>query len=122
MATLLHGTTRQRAERILASGPDVNFKEPHDDQPAGAFWSCLVSGPFPYGTPEQYARHKANLFPDEGGAVIVELGVPDDVISLTDQALHPLSSGAVVFENGHGLDELMAAWPTISKQIRAVNP
>jgi hypothetical protein len=120
MAFLLHGTTRERAERILAFGPDPNFKEPHDDQRAEAFWTCLPSGPFPYGRPDDYARRKSALFPDEGGPVILIVDVPDDLIVLTDQALHPLRWGTVAFEEGHGLEELVAAWPTIPKQIQAV--
>ena len=54
--------------------------------------SGLVFRPahFLMAAPKQYARRKADLFPDEGGAVIVELGVPDDVIALTDLALYPL--------------------------------
>jgi hypothetical protein len=120
MALLLHGTTRRRAERIWASGPDPNFREPHDDQRADAFWTCLPSGPFLYGRPEEYARRKSALFPDEGGPVILIVDVPDDLIALTDLALYPLRCGTVVFEEGRGVEELVAAWPTISKQIQAV--
>jgi hypothetical protein len=120
MAILLHGTTRQRGERILANGPDPNFQEPHDDQRAENFWTCLPSGPFPLGRPEQYARCKAALFPDEGGAVILAVDVPDELIALTDQVLYPLRLGVVAFEQGRGLEELLAAWPAISKEIRTV--
>jgi hypothetical protein len=120
MAILLHGTTRWRAERILADGPDPNFQEPGDDQRAEAFWTSLQCGPFPEGTPQEYALGKAALFPDEGGPAILVLDVPDDLIALTDQVFYPLRWGVVAFEEGRGLEELLAAWPTISKQIQEV--
>jgi hypothetical protein len=120
MAILLHGTTRRRAESILAHGPDPNFQEPGDDQRAEAFWTCLPSGPFPEGTPREYALGKAALFPEEGGPAILVLDVPDELIALTDQVFYPLRGGVVAFEEGRGLEELLAAWPTISKEIQEV--
>lgn len=120
MAILHHGTTRRRAESILAHGPDPNFQEPGDDQRAEAFWTCLPSGPIPEGTPREYALSKAALFPEESGPAILELDVPHDLILLTDQVFYPLPWGVVVFEEGRGLEELRAAWPTISKQIQEV--
>jgi hypothetical protein len=123
MAILLHGTTRQRAEQILAHGPDPDFTEPggvRDRDRAETFWTCLASGPFDLGTPEEYARRKAALFQNEGGPAIVVVDVPDDLLALTDQVFFPLTRGVVPFEEGTALAALRAAWPTLSRQIRMV--
>ncbi len=66
MAVVLHGTTRRRAEHILAYGPDPDFVEPGGAIAAEGFSTCLENGPFPLGTPDEYARSKAAAFPDEG--------------------------------------------------------
>jgi hypothetical protein len=121
MAILLHGTTRQRAEQILARGPDPDFIEPGGGTRAEGFSTCLQSGPFPLGPPEEYARRKAALFENEGGPVILVLEVPDDLIALTDQILFPLSQGVIQFDVGAGLEELCAAWPMLPKQIQEVS-
>ena len=121
MAILLHGTTRQRAEQILARGPDPDFIEPGGGTRAEGFSTCLQSGPFPLGPPEEYARRKAVLFQNEGGPVILVLEVPDDLIALTDQILFPLSQGVIQFDVGAGLEELCAAWPMLPKQIQEVS-
>ena len=55
----------QRAEQILARGPDPDYIEPDGGPRAEAFSTCLESGPFPLGTPERYALNKAKLFPIE---------------------------------------------------------
>lgn len=122
MAILLHGTTRDRAVQILASGPDPDFTEP-GGATADGFSTCLESGPFPLGTPEDYARCKAALFPNEGGPVILAVDVPDDIIALAVDPFFPLSQGVVQFDIGSGLDELRAAWPGLAKEIRSAgNP
>jgi hypothetical protein len=124
MAILLHGTTRRRAERILARGPDPDFVEPKNGSPAKGegFSTYLESGPFPLGTPEDYARGKAAQFQDEGGPAIVAVDVPDALIALAvDEVYFPLSQGLVQFDQGAGLHELCAAWPTLSKHIRGVD-
>jgi hypothetical protein len=72
------------------------------------------------GTPEDYARGKAALFPNEGGPAIVEIVVDDDLLALTDQILFPLSQGVAQFDRGTGVEELRATWPFLPKQIRAV--
>ena len=118
MAVLLHGTTRQRAERILTLGPDPDFLEPGGRPRAEGFSTCLESGPFPLGTPEEYARGKALLFPNERGPVILAFDVPDDLIALAvDEVFFPLSQGVVQFDEGSGLEELLAAWSTLIKRI-----
>jgi hypothetical protein len=116
MATLLHGTTRRRPDRIIASGPDPRSVE----NGAEGFSTCLESGPFPLGTPADYARGKAALFPEEGGAVIPVIEVPDEIIAVAKDEFFPLSQGIVQFDPGRGLEELQAAWPTLAKYLAAV--
>jgi hypothetical protein len=52
--------------------------------------------------------------------VVVE--VPDNLLAFTDHVFYPLSHGVVQFDEGAGLEELRAAWLTLSKHIRAVEP
>ena len=121
MAILLHGTTRYRAEQILAHGPDPNFIEPGGGPRAETFTTCLEFGPFPLGTPTEYACRKAAVFPNEGGAAIVAVDVSDNIIDLAvDQLYLPLSQGIVQFDEGAGLDELRAMWSALKKQVYLV--
>lgn len=121
MAILLHGTTRHRAERLLTVGPDPDFIEPGEGARAEGFSTCLESGPFPLGTPVEYARRKATGFPSEGGPVILAIDVPDEVIALAmDEEYFPLTQGIVQFDEGAGLEELRAVWSTLSKQLRVI--
>jgi hypothetical protein len=112
-----------RAAQILVAGPDPDFQEPGGGASAEGFSTCLETGPFPLGTPEQYAMRKAALFPNEGGPVILAVDVSDDIIALAIDPFFPLSQGVVQFDVGAGLDELRAARPQLAKEIRAVgNP
>lgn len=100
----------------MAHGPDPDFIEPGSGTRAEGFSTCLEGGPFPVGTPEEYARRKAAAFPDEGGPAILGVDVPDDIIALaTDEVYFPLSQGLVQFDRGAGLEELRAAWPSLAK-------
>jgi len=118
MAILLHGTTLHRAERIMAHGPDPDFIEPGGRVRAEGFSTCLESGPFPLGTPEEYARRKATAFPAEGGPAILRVDVSDDIIVFsTDEVFFPLSQGLVQFDEGAGLEELRAEWSSLTKRI-----
>jgi hypothetical protein len=74
MAILLHGTTRHRAEQLMTQGPDPDFIEPGGGARAEGFSTCLEFGPFPLGTPQEYACRKAVGFPNEGGPVILAVG------------------------------------------------
>ncbi len=76
------------------------------------------------GSPEEYALRKAAAFPNEGGPVMLAVDVPDDIIALAvDEEFLPLSQGVVQFDQGAGLEELLAVWLTLAKQIRVVgNP
>jgi hypothetical protein len=120
MPILLHGTTRLRAERIAAQGPDPDFVEPGGGTRAEGFSTYLETGPFLFRTPAEYACGKAALFPNEGGAAIVAVDVPDDIISLAVDAYFPLSQGVVQFDEGAGLAELRVAWSTLWRDIRSV--
>jgi hypothetical protein len=86
--------------------------EPGGLDAAGGFSTSPQVGPFPYGSPERYAAGKANLFPNEGGPAVVEIEVPDDIAALGINA-----GGEIRFEPGFGLEELMQAWPTITKRV-----
>ncbi|MBI1832946.1 MAG: hypothetical protein HYR84_16015 [Planctomycetes bacterium] len=93
MAILHHGTTKQRAERIIARGPDPKFVEPHGCGGAENFSTSLEFGPYSLKTARQYAVGKAKNFPDEGGPVILVMDVPDEIIDKTDLGLSPLLIG-----------------------------
>ena len=77
---LLHGTTRRRAEHILAHGPDPRFREPGGLATEDGFSMYLNYGPFLFGDPDEYARSKAREFPDEGGPVIIQLQIPNEIV------------------------------------------
>lgn len=115
---LLHGTTRRRAERILDLGPDPHFQEPGGQATEDGFSMYLESGPFQFGLPDEYARGKAREFPDEGGPVILEIEVPDEIVNRAANEWFPLSQGLVQFDLGSGLEELMAAWSAIASTAR----
>jgi hypothetical protein len=105
---------------MAKTGPDPDFVEPHASTKAGGFSTCLEGGPFPLGTPEDYACHKAALFPNENGPAILMVDVPDDIIALAVDAFFPLTQGVVQFDPGAGLAELRAAWPSLKKEIQSV--
>jgi len=115
---LLHGTTRRRAERILEMGPDWLFQESGSQGVAEGFSTSLPDGPFLFGTPEDYARGKANAFSDEGGPVILAMDVPEEIVQKAVNDWFPLSQGLVQFDRGAGLEELIAAWAAIAKHVR----
>jgi hypothetical protein len=54
-------------------------------------------------------------------ATILAVDVPDDLLALAaDEVYFPLSQGIAQFDEGAGLEELRAAWPTLPKRIVAV--
>jgi len=119
---LIHGTTRRRAEQILGLGPDPRYREFGGQGLEDGFSMYLESGPFHFGMPDEYARGKAQEFPSEGGAVILVLEVPDEVVLQSATEWFPLSQGLVQFDPGAGLEELTAVWSEVAKtaQIRSV--
>ena len=100
---LRHGTTRRRAEAILRGGPDPSFQEPGGLDTAGGFSTVRTQGPFPFGSPEEIALGKSQLFPDEGGPAIIEIEVPQSIVQKADLG------GEVRFEPGFGIEELLVA-------------
>ena len=122
MTTLIHGTTRFRAELILKHGPNPGFIEPGGRKTYEGFSTYIESGPYLLDPPEEYARGKDALFPNEGGPVILVIeNVPDSVLAAANSdGLFPPDYGLVQFDVGAGLEELLAVWPNLSISIRNV--
>lgn len=119
---LFHGTTFWPASQVLGGGPDPDFVEPGGNTPAESFSACLPFGPFECtDTPEEYAwgksRAAAREGRDEGGAAILIVDVPDDIIALAVDEWFPLTQGFVQFDRGPSLGALRAAWPRREKRI-----
>lgn len=136
---LLHGTTRARAERILQQGPDVNFVEPGDTRGAENFTFTVEGTRSDLGASVVYALGKAAEFTNERGPAVVLVDVPDDIVrhaTLEHLALFEgiisyniadglndlvaLCGGVVQFDPGPILDNLLAMWATLAKEIRGV--
>lgn len=81
---------------------------------------AVAAGPFPFGTPEEYARSKAARFPEEGGPALLTVDVPGPIIARAANGWFPLDQGLVQFDLGAGLEELIAAWPMLPKTIRGL--
>jgi hypothetical protein len=109
---LWHGTTRRRADAILKNGPDPYFREPGGLTLTEAFSAARPDLPATMGLPATYAEGKARLFPNEGGPAILEVEVPESICRLTNDM-----GGDVRFVFGHGLKELLKAWPSLTKRI-----
>ena len=122
MVTLIHGTTRHRAERIIATGPNPAFIEPGGTRTNEGFSTYREIGPFGFEPPDVYARGKSAKFPNEGGSVILVIeDVPDDVLAAANRdGWFPLEHGLVQFDEGAGLAELLAIWPSLTKRIQVV--
>jgi hypothetical protein len=136
---LLHGTTHARAERIDQHGPDVNFVEPGGGCIAENF-SFTVEGTVPaVGDSLTYARGKAAAFPNERGAAIIAVDVPEEVVRMAalehlslfaglieyDEGaevaeLVALCGGVIQFDPGPALNSLLATWGVLAKEIRGV--
>jgi hypothetical protein len=119
---LFHGTTLTRVRQILEPGPDPDFIEPGGYTPAENFSACLAFGPFECtDTPEEYAWGKARAAADEGrdegGAAILLVDVPDDIVGLAVDEWFPLTQGFVQFDRGPSPSALLAAWPQLDKRI-----
>jgi hypothetical protein len=117
---LLHGTTRLRAELTAKHGPDPRYREPGGQGHEDGFSMALEAGPFHFGTPEEYARGKAKEFPNEGGPVILAVDMPEEIVQRAANEWFPLEQGLVQFDRGAGLEELLSAWPSLTKEIRSV--
>jgi hypothetical protein len=86
--------------------------EPGGLDRAGGLSTASSGGPFPLGSPEQYALGKARLFPQEGGAAILEIEVPESIAKLGINA-----GGEIRFIQGYGFEELVNAWPSLWKTM-----
>jgi hypothetical protein len=123
LLVLRHGTTLQRAKRLLISVPDPNYIEPGGNQYTHADgFSTDIAGQATtsLGSAEQYARMKSSNFPNEGGPVILEVEVPEwivDILRNDPIAGMIVTSGEARFEPDLGLTELQQAWPTLTKRI-----
>jgi len=122
MTTLIHGTTRYRAEQIILHGPNPRYVEPGGLPTNDGFSTYVETGPYPYLLPEEYAEGKSRQCPTEGGPVILVIdNVPDDVLEAANrQGWFPLHEGVVQFDTGEGLEELQAVWHALPKMIRDV--
>lgn len=80
----------------------------------------VETGPALFGKPDNYALSRASQFPDEGGPAILAVDVPDEIVQRAVNEWLPLSQGLVQFDPGAGLEELIAAWPGLSREIRSV--
>jgi hypothetical protein len=70
----------------------------------------------PLGSAEDYAKKKAKLFPIEGGPVILEVEIPDEIVELAIQ----WATGLFQFDDGFGMSELLKCWPLLKKRVRNV--
>ena len=109
---LRHGTTLRRATSIAKNGPNPNFVEPEGNGIAEGFSTAPASGPFPMGRPEKYANGKARIFRDEGGPAVLEIDIPESIARLGLDA-----GGEIRFDWGFGLQELLDAWPLLTKRV-----
>ncbi len=120
---LHHGTTRDRADRLMRAAPDPWFIEPggtRGSQAAGFSTAEIGAPDVGLGTPQEYARLKAKNFPAEGGLVILEIDVPVGIVQVVfDDPIGGLwaASGEIRFEPGSGLEELIREWPIIPKRV-----
>jgi hypothetical protein len=55
---------------------------------------------------------RARLFPQEGGAAILEIEVPESIAKLGINA-----GGGIRFIPGFGFEELVNAWPFLRKKM-----
>jgi hypothetical protein len=101
----------RRAEAILRNGPSLNFREPGGPDVAEGFSTARVQTEHLSGVPEEVAAGKARLFPTEGGPAIIELEVSESIVRQADLV------SEVRFEPGFGFEELLAAWPSLTKRI-----
>lgn len=103
--------------------PDPDFIEPGGDRytRAEGFSTTLEGGSdVGLGTAEDYARMKAALFPTEGGAAVLRVEVPSEIVDSIYKdpiAAAVAASGEFRFEPGVGLEELVAGWPNLVKQV-----
>ena len=117
--TMEHGTTLARAQEMAANGPDPNFVEPGrlpTSDAAKGFSAAKPDGPFPMGSPTDYALGKAAAFPAEGGPAILRMTMPPEVANFG------LDIGGEIRFNKAGADALKFNWDQVQTEIRPVDP
>lgn len=112
---LHHGTTRQRAEAIIRGGPNPRYPEDGIVIPPFGFFMMPPGQTDEVGTPEQHACGKARSKLAEGGPVIPEIDVPDDIAQLAIDFWPTFC-----FDDGFGLSELLHEWSRLSMRIIAI--
>lgn len=136
---LLHGTTLARAESIDLHGPDLRFVEPEMSVIAHNFSFTAEGIPSAIGDAYSYARGKSAAFPNERGPAVIAVDVHERTVRLAavehlslfrglieydDEAnvaeLVALCGGVIQFDPGPAIDELLATWETLAKEIRGV--
>lgn len=128
---LRHGTTQGWADDIVRNGPDPHFKPPGVEGYPEGFFTAPAEGPFPYGSPDEAARGKADAYPETGPPVIVEIEIPDQAWSEfvgkpgeEEEGKGVDRCGEVWFgidfwETGidFGTSKLRESWPRLNKRI-----
>ncbi len=136
---LLHGTTLARAEQIILRGPDVDYIEPGGFGTAENFSFTAEGTQSALGDSVTYAQGKSLAFPNEHGPAIVAVNVPEEIVraavlehlslfaDLIEYDEHDeldelvaLCGGVVQFDSGSALDDLLAQWAALKKEIRGV--
>ena len=102
----------------MANGPLPDYQESGGRQWEDGFSMAAEYGPFNLGNPETYARRKANLFPGEGGPVLLIVDVPYSITEIALSDLFDINEGLIQFDYGYGIEELRAQWPQLSKEVR----
>lgn len=117
----VHGTTLRRAESIVVHGPNPKYREPGGHPTDDGFSMYRDGGPYLFQPPERYAIGKSRQFPSEGGPCLLFVEIPTVIVERAwTPWFHP-EDGIVQFDAGAGLEELLAAWPSLVKEIRGVS-
>ncbi len=109
----------------MEAGPNPDISEPNGQMSVESFSATLPFGSFETtGRPEEYAWGKAKMAVrerrDEGGAALLIVEVPDDIVGLAVDDWFPLSQGFVQFDRGPSMSALRTAWPTLKMRIIAL--
>ena len=124
MSILLHGTTqalrlqnRSGTTRCAFQGAGRSRHERRiRDLPQGR------TRPAHSGISRGLCVRQSRAISHEGGPAILEIDCPDDIIAATDQLLYPASQGIIQFDEGSGLENLLAVWRQLEKRIVIFDP
>ena len=107
---LVHGTTFRRAHALTTSPPSLTTPE----EPPVYGFSMAPTTYAGIAYANGYALKKAGLFPEQGGAAVLAVGMPKQ---LADQADRSGAEGEYNFYTPGPFEELQAAWPGLPKQV-----